>query len=213
MALTCDDGTDFDARDLPHPTAGPQRGMLGILRDFRAKHGEAQPGLHVTSFVIVSPEARLELDRTCMIGARWWNDDWWQEAVDTGLMGIASHSWDHNHHTLADGMFPGVPRGTFRTVDDERKADFQMAQASAYLTRLHGNPAASLFAYPYGEINDFLVRDYLPRRGPQLGLIAAVTGEAKPFTRDCGRWEIPRYFFERDWTTPEGLQRILDEAR
>ena len=55
VALSLDDGADFDAYDLPHPVWGPQRGMLGIMRDFRARHGPAaQPGLHATSFAIVS---------------------------------------------------------------------------------------------------------------------------------------------------------------
>ncbi|HQY47634.1 MAG TPA: hypothetical protein PLE38_11815, partial [Usitatibacteraceae bacterium] len=31
VALSLDDGADFDARDVPHPVWGPQRGMLGIL--------------------------------------------------------------------------------------------------------------------------------------------------------------------------------------
>lgn len=212
VALTCDDGTDFDARDLPHPKAGMQRGLLGILQDFRDANPRRQPGLFATSFVIVSPEARLILDRTCMIGTRWWNDDWWQGAIDSGLMGIASHSWDHNHHTLPEGDLAGVRRGTFETIDDERSADYEIAQASAYLARLKDNPAASIFAYPYGETNEFLVRDYLPRRAGELGLVAAVGGDPRPFTADCGRWEIPRYFFERDWDTPEGLRRILDDA-
>jgi hypothetical protein len=36
IGLTLDDGSDFDARDLPHPTWGVQRGFLNVLRDFRA---------------------------------------------------------------------------------------------------------------------------------------------------------------------------------
>ncbi|HEX5130217.1 MAG TPA: hypothetical protein VFV90_10740, partial [Usitatibacter sp.] len=73
VGLSLDDGSDFDWYDLPHPACGPQRGMAGILDDFRARHGaDAQPGLHATSFTIVSPEARAELDRTCMIGCGWW---------------------------------------------------------------------------------------------------------------------------------------------
>src|SRR6185295_19416649 len=35
VGLSMDDGSDFDYRDLPHPAWGPQRGMAGILEDFR----------------------------------------------------------------------------------------------------------------------------------------------------------------------------------
>src|SRR5450755_3976966 len=52
IALTCDDGTDLDFHDLTHPSAGPQRSVLSILRDFRAAVDGDQPALCVTSFVI-----------------------------------------------------------------------------------------------------------------------------------------------------------------
>ena len=54
VALTCDDGPDFDFRDIEHPEWGMQRSFLNILRDFRAAHPGRQPGLHITSFVVVS---------------------------------------------------------------------------------------------------------------------------------------------------------------
>src|SRR5690242_7689921 len=50
--LTCDDGTDFDFRDLEHPSFGPQRSMYNVLADFAAAHPGAKP--HITSFVVVS---------------------------------------------------------------------------------------------------------------------------------------------------------------
>ena len=51
--------------------------------------------------MIVSPEARAELDRTCLIGRGWWGDDWWPQATAGDLIAVESHSWDHNHDTLA----------------------------------------------------------------------------------------------------------------
>ena len=171
VALTCDDGGDFDMHDLPHPVAGVQRSMLNILRDFRAARPGAQPGLSITSFVIVSPQARVVLDRTCMIGKGWWNDEWWPDAVQSGLMGIANHSWDHNHETLPENAsFPGVKRGTFTTIDTDALADFQIVQASRYIAERAPNPALAVFGYPYGETNDFLVDDYFPRRGAAIGI-------------------------------------------
>ena len=95
LALTCDDGSDFDFRDIEHPTWGMQRSFFNILRDFHAAHPRSQPGLHITSFVVVSPADRAELDRLCMLGRGWWSDDWWIDAIASGRMGIASHSWDH----------------------------------------------------------------------------------------------------------------------
>jgi hypothetical protein len=38
IGLSCDDGPDFDFHDLDHPTAGPQRSVLNILRDHGARY-------------------------------------------------------------------------------------------------------------------------------------------------------------------------------
>ena len=113
-AITFDDGQDFDFFDLPHPEWGVQRSFFNIISDFRrSANGRKQPDLHATSFVIVSPSARSELDQTCMLGCGWWNDRWWQAAIGTGLLGIGNHSWDHNHPTLRTVAHAGQQRGTF----------------------------------------------------------------------------------------------------
>jgi peptidoglycan/xylan/chitin deacetylase (PgdA/CDA1 family) len=213
VALTCDDGSDFDFRDLPHPVAGNQRGILNILRDFHERPGRDPVAISATSFVIVSPGARRRLDQTCLIGKGWWNDDWWRPALATGLMEIGNHSWDHNHESLDEGDSPGVARGTFTTIATEELADYQIAQASDHLSRFAPNPARGLFAYPYGEMNEFLVKDYFPRRGSRLGIKAAFSDEAGPLHRDSNRWALPRYVCRRDWRSPSELRGILDDAR
>src|SRR6266480_4069826 len=92
VAITFDDGTDFDYFDLPHPVWGTQRSMFNIMKDFVREFGpDAQPDLHATSFVIASPTARKELDRTCLVGRDWYTDDWWPAAIASGLMSIANH--------------------------------------------------------------------------------------------------------------------------
>ena len=214
VALTCDDGSDFDYFDLPHPTMGVQRSMVNVMRDFQRANPGAQPSLHITSFVIVSPRARDHLDTTCMIGAKWWNDSWWRDAVASGLMGIASHSWDHNHITLENDILPGVARGTFTAIANEAAADHEIRRANEYLLRRMPNDSTTLLGYPYGETNDFLTREYFPRAGHEMGLVAAL-GSVVPgyWTRDSDRWNIPRFTSQRDWRSPDGLQRILEAAR
>jgi hypothetical protein len=213
VGLSCDDGSDFDFHDLPHPVAGVQRSVLNTLRDFRAStRGTSQPSLSMTSFVIVSRSAREQLDKTSLIGRGWWNDDWWEAAIASGLMEIANHSWDHNHISLEEGDFPGVARGTFGSISTDELADYQISQAAAHLMRFARNPGAALFAYPYGDSNDFLVRDYFPRRGHEIGVKAAFGDSSEVLHEGSSRWMLPRFIYRRDWSSPEGLGAILDQA-
>ena len=212
VALTCDDGSDFDFRDLDHPRWGRQRSFLNILRDFRASRPGLQPGLHITSFVVVSPQARATLDRVCMSGKGWWQEDWWRDAVASGLMGIASHSWDHNHEALSNADFPDVQRGTFTSIETKEAADYQVMQAARYLRSRAPNPAARLFAYPYGPHSDYLVEEYFPRYARSLKIDACFGDEARPWTAQADRWKIPRFVHGRDWHDPDDLARILRDA-
>lgn len=207
-AITCDDGGDFDFHDLPHPTAGTQRSVLNILRDSEARGFRA----HATSFVIVSPEARAELDRSCMIGRGWWNDAWWPQAVASGLMHVGNHSWDHNHDALPESFSHGVERGTFRTIDREALADAEIRMAAQLLRRRAPNPGDHLFAYPYGESNPYLVTEYFPRHGEALGIRAACCDDPEHWRESADRWRIPRFICARDWKSPGELERILDAA-
>ncbi|HZZ94349.1 MAG TPA: polysaccharide deacetylase family protein [Usitatibacter sp.] len=210
VALTCDDGADFDFADLPHPTAGVQRSVMNILRDFHARRRDASP--HVTSFVIVSPEARRELDRSCMIGRGWWNDTWWREAAASGFMDIANHSWDHNHDALPERFSHGVARGTFRSIATQELADAEIRVAQSFLERHVPHRGNTLFAYPYGERSEYLVHEYFPRFGPQLGLAAAFGDGPGYFEADANPWAVPRFVFGRDWKGPDGLERLLEAA-
>jgi len=212
VAFACDHGAAFDYVDLPHPRWGRQRSVFNILRDFAAERPGAQPGLNVTCFAIVGPQARAALDATCMLGQGWWRDDWWPAAVESGLLHIGNQSWDHNHETLPDSLATGVRRGTFATIGDEGIAEREIAQAASYLQSRAPNPGAGLFAYPYGDTNDFLVRDYFPRRSRSLGIRAAFTTRAGFLEAGCGRWEVPRFMFRRDWSSPGELASILDAA-
>ena len=213
VGLAFDDGPDFDFYDLPHPSWGMQRSMLGIMADAAsAPHPAKLPAVHATSFVIVSPDARRALDRACMIGRDWWRDEWWAKAVRTGLLAIGNHSWDHNHPTLP-GNDSGVrSKGTFTVVDDFRAAEYQIAQAAELLRAKAPNAGAGLFAYPYGEANDYLVREYFPLHGARLGIRAAFTSDPRPVTEGSDRWRLGRYVFGRDWGSSDELVRILRDG-
>lgn len=209
VALSCDDGSWFDWHDLEHPTLGMQRSFANVLGD--AVTTRPAVPVHLTSFVIVSPQAREELDRTCLIGRGWWGEDWWQAALDSGRMAVESHSWDHHHDTLASTA-TGKPGGSFRNVDDAAAADIEIRQASAYLDARLPARRTRLFAYPYGHVNAYLTDDYLPRHRAEHGLDAAFTTEPRPVCAGAERWTLGRYVAGQHWTSPETLQALLRNA-
>lgn len=214
VAITLDDGTNFDYEDLLHPQFGQHRGMLNILRDFAEDFPGAQPTLHATSFVIASKQARDTMDRCCIVGRGWMSDSWWQPALASGLMHIASHSWDHCHDSLEVVAQREQRKGSFVDVDTQADADAQIKAAAATIAALAPNPGVALFAYPYGHANGYLLDEYLPAQAGRADafVYAAFSTEPGPVTRDSGRWWIPRYVCGHHWKSPEQLQDILLEA-
>lgn len=205
VAISFDDGSWFDWYDIDHPAHGKQRGMAGILRDFAA--ATAAP-VHATSFVIVSPEARATLDQTCMVGLGWWGHEWWRAAVGEGVLAIESHSWDHNHATLPQTAQRVQHKGTFKSIDTYADADAQIRQASDWLDAYCAT-RTSLFAFPYGESNEYLVREYLPDFQHQHRLRAAFATGAQPVERGANRWLLPRLVCGQHWTSSAGFAALL----
>ena len=211
LAITFDDGTDFDWRDLPHPVHGLQRSLFNTLADFRAASVPSRAA-HATTFVVVSPETREHIDRVGLAARGWWTDAWWAEAAASGHAAVASHSWDHNHDLARHLMGRERATGTFRSIATFELAEDEIARASARLKRVAPNAGDRLFAYPYGEANDFLVRDYFPRHHARIGVDAAFGDGARPMDARDERWCLPRYVFGRDWARPEGLEALLRDA-
>ena len=212
VAITLDDGTDFDYFDIRHPVHGQQRSMLNRMMDFVAEFGcERQPLLHATSFVVASPAARDELDARCLFGKRWYNDNWWAAAVATNLIGVANHSWDHNHPETTSSHADSK-RGTFRSIVSIELANYQIRRAQEYIVALAPNPATTLFAYPYGESNDYLINEYFPRFAADLGITAAFSTEPAPITDACLQWNLPRFACATHWKSQEDLALILRES-
>ena len=215
IAITFDDGTNFDFEDLPHPSAGMQRGMLNIMRDFAATNPGAQPTLHATSFVIASHDARETMDRTCILGRGWMSDNWWQAAVASGFFHIANHSWDHCHDSLPKIAQRNQLKGTFAGVDNQADADAQIKVAAEVIGGVVPNPGVELFAFPYGHTNSYLLEEYLPQQARTGGgqfVRAAFSGDPAPVTRGTNRWRIPRYICGHHWKSSDELMAILRDA-
>ncbi len=205
VALSFDDGSWFDWYSLPHPTLGVQPGFRRVL------HAAPLP-VHATAFVIVSPAARAELDRTCLIGQGWWGDEWWPEASAEGLITVENHSWDHNHDSLSARVAADRPGGTFANIDSHALADAQVRQAADYLDAQRGAPGSRLFAYPYGEYSDYLAGEYFPRYRAEHRQSAAFSTDPRPLQASDSRWRLGRYVCGQHWRSPDALSSLLRDA-
>jgi len=215
VALTFDDGPEYDAVDHRHPTFGVQRSFLNILDDFAARG--RQRGACGTSFVIASPEARRCMEAATGPGPYYLhegalNDDWWSGAIDTGRLAIANHSWDHLHPALPRVAHSRQVRGNFMSVDNAEDADRQIHAATRYIDARTNGRAAPFFAYPFGHYSPYLVERYFPHGHSSLGVRAAFTVDARPLTATEDRWALPRYSCGYNWSTPGELAALLGQA-
>ncbi|MCC6380267.1 MAG: polysaccharide deacetylase family protein [Burkholderiales bacterium] len=213
VALTFDDGPVYDVDDVVHPELGPQRSFAGAMRDFAARRPGAQPRLHATSFVIASPEGRLAMEASADATYTWLapgalSESWWLPAIESGLIAIANHSWDHLHPALAAVRHSRGARGDFAQVDTATDADAQVRDASAYLWSATRGRSLPYFAYPFGHHNAFLARDYLPSVGAGV-CAAAFTTEPRLVVPGDSRFLLPRFVCGADWRSPEALARLL----
>jgi len=215
VALTFDDGPVWDVADFVHPVLGYQRGFANAMQDFRAtERGRAQTGLSATSFVIASPEARRAMETTfdadyTFLQAGALSDAWWPRAIDTGLIAIGNHSWDHLHPALDTVAHSQQARGDFTQVTTAPDAQAQIGAAMAHINARTGGRAAPFFAYPFGHVSDFLQREYLPREGRAMGLRAAFTTEPSAIDGSQSVWCLPRFTCGHHWRSPEELAAIL----
>jgi len=212
LALTCDDGTDLDFRDIEFPGFGMQRGFFGCLNDARSQAPHYYHDLHLTAFVIADPSARARMDRECLHNQGWMNETWWADAQSSGLMNIECHSWDHNHHVLMEAGPDGMTRGDFFQVDNAVKAEYEIDQALAYINQRIGPDTCRFFCYPYGHANDFLRDVYFPENAARLGLKAAFGVQGVPATMHSDIWHMPRYVCGWHWKSTEELLGVLDSC-
>ena len=210
VALSCDDGSDFDFHDLEYLDFGMQRSLFNSLGDFVMERGRnAQPDLHLTSFVIASPEARRHIDDGCLGGHGCMSEDWWPIAQASGRMALENHSWDHNHDRIPLPGLEGMPRGSFHTVDTLERARAQIMAATRYINaRLHPQKT-TLFCYPFGHVPDYLRLDYFPHHAAEHGMVAAFGDGAEPVTLASDVWNLPRYICGWHWKSSEALRAIL----
>src|SRR5260221_5250106 len=190
--ITFDDGSDYDWRDLAFPGHGPQRSMYTILR----AHSRSLLGIawlkrsHATSFVIASGQARSAIALQALGDAALMSDSWWRAAQRSGLMDIGTHGWNHVHPAVSEMAARPELRERFDRIDDESDAREQVDRAFDAIHARAGGSAGRIFAYPYGQVSEFIAKRHLPAQGE---IVAAVGVEPRPVQAHSDPWRIPRY--------------------
>ena len=212
VGITFDDGPSFDFADFVHARFGPQRSFLNVMRDFAREAAGAQPGLHATSFVIASPEARAAMECAEDCGypdlAHWLGDAWWKEAARSGLIAIGNHSWDHVHRAVPRTAIADEARDDFTRVASYVDADREIRRAADFIRERSG-AACEHFAYPFGHVNRFLLEEYMPCRAAEHGMGAAFGVDGRPVRREDSIWNIPRAVCGYHWRSPRELRDLL----
>jgi peptidoglycan/xylan/chitin deacetylase (PgdA/CDA1 family) len=215
VAITFDDGPEYDAVDYLHPALGLQRSFLGTLQDFvQSPAGRGQTAICATSFVIASPAARRVMEDVTKAGPYYlhtgaMNDNWWSMAIDSGLMAIANHSWDHLHPALDQVAHSRQAKADFTQVDNSVDADAQILAAAKYIDDRTNGRGSPYFAYPFGQYNEFLVEKYFPDNRSRIGIQAAVTVDGRPLRTADSIWTLPRFSCGYNWTSPAELLNLL----
>ena len=165
--------------------------------------------------MIASPEARRIMEGTfdaeyTYLTAGSLDDAWWRPAIETGLIGIANHSWDHLHPALTEVAHSRQVRADFRQVLNTEDANAQIAAAATFIAAKTAGQAAPFFAYPFGHYSFFLVQTICPTRCRRSARRRSV-GQ-RPASKDDSQWCLPRYVCGDDWKSPDALAQILADS-
>lgn len=211
IGISFDDGHDSDFYSFSDTTGKPQPAMVDLLAAYAPKLPRWDSGPMATSFVIASSAARQAIDQHSQLDPFQRHEQWWSTACDADLLGVANHSWDHTHPAVAQVRQRENQTGNFWGVDTFADAEGQIAAAQHYLIALTQNRQQPLFAYPYGEVPEYLAHHYLPEQQRQLGLIGAYSTAGSIVDASCSPWFIPRLVCGWHWCSEQDFARLLDE--
>ncbi len=200
VVLTFDDGVELDFIDWVHPEYGLQKSFYSNLIN-------KEQTTHATCFVIASPTARAILEKTCMNGNPLMGERWWAEAEKSGIISIENHSWDHLHDSLEHVDQENNLKGDFSQIQTFQDANRQIGRSCQYINNILVDKKTTLFAYPYGHYNDYLITNYFPNQ--QSEIIAAFSCDPEHVCLSSNTWKIPRYVCGLNWKSSEEFRRDI----
>jgi hypothetical protein len=213
VAITFDDGPLFDFADFVHRAWGPQKSFRNILAESAASSGNDAAAACATSFVIASPEARAQMERSPDCGfaelSGWLGDGWWSDAARSGLLSIGNHSWDHVHPAVDRVAQREQIRGDFSKIADYPDGDAQVRASSDYILSRLSNVSFLPFAYPSGQVSEYLCAEYFPQYPALHRCFAAFSTAGRGIDPDDSIWSLPRFVCGWHWHSTEELLVLL----
>ncbi len=215
VAITFDDGPRFDYADFAHRKWGPQKSFRRILNESAGMGADNASRACATSFVIASPDARAALERSPDCGVTdltgWLGDDWWGASADGYPLAIGNHSWDHVHPAVGRVAQRDQLRGDFSRIADYKDADLQVRQASLYILSKLSDSRSLPFAYPYGQVSEYLCEEYFPKYEAIHRCSAAFSTAGSTIDPEDSVWALPRLVCGWHWRSTEELVGLLKE--
>jgi peptidoglycan/xylan/chitin deacetylase (PgdA/CDA1 family) len=213
VAITFDDGPRFDFSDFMHRDFGSQKSFLRNLTESMAAFGNHATDVCATSFVIASPEARAQMERSADCGFSdltcWLGDDWWSDAAKSQLLSIGNHSWDHVHPAVRRIAQREHIRGDFSKIADYADADAQVRASSEYILSKLPNVSSLPFAYPSGQVSKYLCDEYFPQYQAMHRCYAAFSTAGRRIDPDDTVWALPRFVCGWHWHSTEEFAALL----
>jgi peptidoglycan/xylan/chitin deacetylase (PgdA/CDA1 family) len=207
VCITFDDGPDWDWKYLEHPTHGKQAPMAAILRRHSPHIGPFYlRKICATSFVIASPKARKDI--AVGLHPDHLSDSWWRPAQASGFLYIGTHGWNHVHPSVSDMRATPELIERFDKISAASDAELQIERAARYIRSVAGNDSARLFAYPYGQVSEYIATVHLPN---QTEVWAAFTTDGAPLVESSDIWRLPRYVCGWHWKSGGELTTLLTQ--
>ncbi len=200
VVITFDDGVNLDFIDSHYLEFGNQKSFYTSMKEF-------QEDIHATSFVIASSHARKNMDVDCLNNQKLITDDWWRTASESNIFAIENHSWDHVHPSNNQVFQQDNIKGDFNKILTVSDADNQIQKSSEFIDD-KTNKKTCLFAYPYGDYNDFMSEEYFPNK--QNKIKAAFTCDAKYVTKNTNIWKIPRFICGKHWQNSSEFKKLIN---
>ena len=213
VAITFDDGPRFDVEDFVHRNWGPQKSFRRILVESAASFGHRAADICATSFVIASPAARAQMERSPACGYSdlpgWLGDDWWSGTAKSKSLSIGNHSWDHVHPAVSRVAPREQIRGDFSKIANFTDADVQVRESSDYILSKVANISSLPFAYPSGQVSKYLCEEYFPGYRASHRCYAAFSTAGRSIDPDDTVWALPRFVCGWHWHSAEELVALL----